>query len=122
MKTSTIILLLALTVLTLVPSQAEGKARRCKGKVQGQYTHAHQCKDSGKYQVLHSLSDQMELKVLSKFVFIQGADVVQRIKMDTESLGTEGRMLRVDYVSIVLLKVRGNDELDRIAISKSICL
>ena len=64
----------------------------------------------------------MELKVLSKFVFIQGADVVQRIKMDTESLGTEGRMLRVDYVSIVLLKVRGNDELDRIAISKSICL
>ena len=72
MKTSTIILLLALTVLTLVPSQAEGKARRCKGKVQGQYTHAHQCKDSGKYQVLHSLFRPNGIKSIIKICFYSG--------------------------------------------------
>ena len=57
-------------------------------------------------------SDQMELKLLPKFVFIKGADVVQRIEMETESLGTEGRMLRMEYVAIVFLDVR-TDELDR---------
>ena len=56
--------------------------------------------------------DQMELEILSKFVFIQGAIVVQRIKMEMESLGTMGRILLVDTVAIVLLDMR-TDELDR---------
>ena len=54
----------------------------------------------------------MELEILSKFVFIQGAIVVQRIKMEMESLGTMGRILLVDTVAIVLLDMR-TDELDR---------